>query len=111
MPTFPPTPPEHGSTRRPFVGRRAELNLLRDRLPGGGLVVITGDPGIGKTRLVEELAIEAERGGLVVRWGRCWEGDGAPAFWPWTQILRAHVLGLAPTALAALPTGVRRELA
>jgi tetratricopeptide (TPR) repeat protein len=87
--------------RRPFVGRRRELDLLRGHL-GGGLVVVTGDPGIGKTRLAEELAAYAEREGAVVRWGRCWEGDGAPAFWPWIQILRDEARAAGPGSRAAL---------
>jgi len=41
-----------------------------------------------KTRLAEEISSDAERAGAKVAWGRCWEGGGAPAFWPWTQALR-----------------------
>ncbi len=76
--------------RRPFVGRRAELEVLRAHLGRGRLIVVTGEPGIGKTRLAEEFAAEAAAGGAAVHWGRCWEGDGAPAFWPWIQIARDH---------------------
>lgn len=74
--------------RRPFVGRERELDELRTHLGRAGLVIVTGDPGIGKTRLTEEFTAEAEANGARVHWGRCWEGDGAPAFWPWIQILR-----------------------
>ena len=82
---------EQGSdSRRPFVGRSGELEALRSRLGRAGLIMLTGDPGIGKTRLAEEFAAEAQRHGAVVRWGRCWEGEGAPAFWPWIQIIRDH---------------------
>lgn len=88
--------------RRPFVGRRRELDLLRGHLDSGGLVIVTGDPGIGKTRLAEEFATHAEEHGAVVRWGRCWEGDGAPAFWPWIQILREEARSAPPSALPAL---------
>ena len=49
--------------RRPFVGRRAELEVLRTHLGRGRLIVVTGDPGIGKTRLAEEFAAEAEARG------------------------------------------------
>src|SRR5262245_37389608 len=76
-----------------FVGRLAELSALRRRvddviLGKGGLLLIGGEPGIGKTRLVEETADYAQGRAVHVLWGRSWEGEGAPAFWPWLQILR-----------------------
>ena len=49
----------------------------------GGVVLLAGEPGIGKTRLAEELAAQATAREAYVLWGRCWEGEGAPAFWPW----------------------------
>ena len=55
----------------------------------GSLVLITGEPGIGKTALVTRFADEAAACGVRVAWGRCAEGEGVPAFWPWTQVLRA----------------------
>ncbi|MEO7435963.1 MAG: AAA family ATPase, partial [Candidatus Binatia bacterium] len=88
--------------RRPFVGRRRELDLLRGHLGSGGLVIVTGDPGIGKTRLAEEFSAHAEEHGAVIRWGRCWEGDGAPAFWPWIQILRDEARSAPASGLAAI---------
>jgi len=69
----------------------------------GGVVLVAGEPGIGKTRLVEELAAQASGRGVLVLWGRCWEGEGAPAFWPWVQVVRAYVQ-------AADPTALRREM-
>jgi predicted ATPase len=74
--------------QRAFVGRERELielrQGLRDILAGAGsLFLISGEPGIGKTRLAEELAAEARTGDARVIWGRCWAGDGAPAYWPW----------------------------
>src|SRR5262245_12315143 len=69
----------------------AELRRALDATAAGrgALVLLVGEPGIGKTRTLEELAAEARRAG--VRWlpGRCAEGEGAPAFWPFVQILRA----------------------
>jgi hypothetical protein len=78
--------------RGPIVGRRAELEVLDSALADaragqGGIVLLIGEPGIGKSRLVEEVAQRA-RGAQVV-WGRAWEAGGAPAYWPWTQVLRA----------------------
>ena len=79
---------------RVFVGRRRELGELSagfDDAQGGRgrFFLVVGEPGIGKTRLVEEVAREAAERGAAVLWGRCWEGPGAPAYWPWTQVIRA----------------------
>src|SRR5436305_1043725 len=77
-----------------LVGRDRELAELaaglEDALGGQGrLFLIAGEPGIGKTRLAEQLARDAiDRGALVV-WGRCWEGGGAPPYWPWAQVIHA----------------------
>ena len=54
----------------------------------GRLFLNTGEPGIGKTRMAEQLASRARQRGARVLWGRCWEGGGAPAYWPWSQLLR-----------------------
>jgi tetratricopeptide (TPR) repeat protein len=75
-----------------FVGRRTELERLSEawaeaRRGAGSFVVLSGEPGIGKTRLAEELARRARSDGNVA-WGRSWEGEGTPAYWPWLQILR-----------------------
>jgi tetratricopeptide (TPR) repeat protein len=85
----------------PFVGRAAELAellaALDDAFAGrGALLLLRGEPGIGKTRLAEELAARAEARGARAAWGRCWEGEGAPAYWPWVQILRAAPFGPLP---------------
>jgi DNA-binding SARP family transcriptional activator len=79
-----------------FVGRERELALLdgalaRARGGRGGLVLLSGEAGIGKSRLTEELAGRASSLGVRVLWGRCWEAGGAPAYWPWVQALRAYV--------------------
>jgi hypothetical protein len=78
----------------PFVGREQELGLLTARLSGamagqGGVVLIGGEPGIGKTRLADQLSTQARERGARVLWGRCLDGEGAPAFWPWVQVIRA----------------------
>jgi DNA-binding CsgD family transcriptional regulator/tetratricopeptide (TPR) repeat protein len=87
-----------------FVGRERELALLRthmDRALGGkgGLVLLTGEPGIGKTRAADELARLARLQRAKVLWGRCLEGEGAPVLWPWTQILRTYVRERDPGSL------------
>ena len=97
-----PEPAEVGhqaSGRRPggvFVGREHEiealLRALGDALAGHGrLLVIGGEPGIGKSRLAEELASAATESRAEVLWGRCWEAGGAPPYWPWAQAIRSHV--------------------
>jgi len=57
------------------------------------MLLIAGEPGIGKTRLAERVAAAAMKQGADVLWGRCWEGEGAPAFWPWVQIARSYMRG------------------
>ena len=79
-----------------FVGRERELAEFRtafdDALAGRmSVFLIAGEPGIGKTRLADELTSLAQARGAKVRWGRCWEAGGAPAYWPWVQALRAHI--------------------
>ena len=79
-----------------FVGREREMQTLRSRIDEaidgrGSLVLVSGEPGIGKTRLLTEASKYAESKEMTVLWGRCWEGEGAPAFWPWVQILRQAV--------------------
>jgi DNA-binding CsgD family transcriptional regulator/tetratricopeptide (TPR) repeat protein len=53
----------------------------------GSLVLVSGEPGIGKTRLVEQLARAVMDAGRRVLWAACWDGDGVPAFWPWTRLV------------------------
>lgn len=87
---------EQGTSVAPgsaFIGRERELAELVAGLPAarggrGSLFLIRGDAGIGKTRLAEELTRRAAEQGTAVVWGRCIEGAGAPAFWPWLQLLR-----------------------
>ncbi|MDP9867941.1 MULTISPECIES: AAA family ATPase [Streptosporangium] len=69
-----------------LVGRGAESELLRRAIVADGhrVVLVAGEPGIGKTSLAEDAARHAAR---VVS-GRCWYGTGAPPFWPWTQVVR-----------------------
>ena len=80
------------ATRFPLVGRTDDVAALRTDLASvhagrGRVALVAGEPGVGKTRLVEEIANEAAEAGAIVVWGRCYEGRGAPAFWPWVQII------------------------
>ncbi|HJP65440.1 MAG TPA: AAA family ATPase, partial [Actinomycetota bacterium] len=82
-----------GADARPFVGRAAEVDQLKGALSAatdghGSLVLISGEPGIGKSRLIATIAELAEAKGWAVLVGRCWEGGGAPAYWPWIQVVR-----------------------
>jgi tetratricopeptide (TPR) repeat protein len=88
-----------------FVGRERELFELGTALDEaesgrGSLFLLVGEPGIGKSRLADELAARARGRGFLVLWGRCWEAGGAPAYWPWIQALRAHVRTAEPADLA-----------
>ena len=89
-----------------FVGRKRELAELRRGLDDiqrghGSLFLISGEPGIGKTALTDQLAAGvAERDARVLS-GRCWESGGAPAYWPWVQCLRTLVRESEPGRLAA----------
>ncbi len=79
-----------------FVGRDQEAKQLRSRLEEifsgqGRIVLLAGEPGVGKTRLAEELATYGKLRGARVLWGRCYEGEGAPAYWPWRQAVRSYL--------------------
>ncbi|MGH7820014.1 MAG: ATP-binding protein, partial [Candidatus Binatia bacterium] len=85
-----------GSGDRGFIGRTRELAELEAALDDvhsarGKIYLLAGEPGIGKTRLADEIGRRAASRSFMVLWGRCWEGGGSPANWPWTQILRSLV--------------------
>ena len=69
--------------------RRRLRAALDDALDGRGRVVlVAGEPGIGKTALLGALADDAADMSVIVAWGQCWDDSMAPAFWPWMQVLR-----------------------
>ncbi len=78
-----------------LAGRDEELAALRglvDQVVAGSgsspaFVALTGEPGIGKSRLAIELATYADECGVAIAWGRCSQDDGAPALWPWATVL------------------------
>jgi hypothetical protein len=92
-------PGTHGRT--PFVGRERELALLNARLAQarqgeGGAVFVAGDPGIGKSRLLAELAAEARVDGWLVLTGSAYEIDGAAPYLPFSDALRQYLQDLGP---------------
>ena len=79
-----------------FVGRQREMGELKacleDALSGRGrLVTLVGEPGIGKTRTAQELTTYARLRQAQVLWGRCYEEQGMPPYWPWVQAIRSYV--------------------
>ncbi|MFY9586378.1 MAG: AAA family ATPase, partial [Actinomycetota bacterium] len=81
-----------------LVGREREIALLREAVDHAASgrarsVLLAGEPGIGKSALADEAAVYATKSGALTLWGSCWEGEGAPAFWPWVQIIRAYAAG------------------
>ncbi len=78
------------SPPQPLVGREQELATLRDRLAAslagqGGLVLLSGEAGVGKTALAEALCHEAAQQGAQVLVGRCYDLSETPPYGPWTE--------------------------
>ncbi|HLM30841.1 MAG TPA: AAA family ATPase [Solirubrobacterales bacterium] len=97
-----------------FVGREHELEemraVLEDALHGQGrLLLLTGDPGIGKTRTAEQLATYARVRGARVHWGRCHQGEGAPPYWPFTEAIRDYIAEADPVGLQCSSEAGRRS--
>lgn len=83
------SPPSPGQ----LVGRQRELAEARAMVDtglagAGGLLLVSGEAGIGKTRFVEELAAGVRPRARVL-WGACWADPGTPAYWPWRGVLQA----------------------
>lgn len=64
-------------------------------------VMVSGSAGMGKTTLIRD-AVETVAAGALLGWGTCWHGEGAPAFWPWTQALDDLASAVGPTETARL---------
>jgi tetratricopeptide (TPR) repeat protein len=107
-PSVPPSGPLSPlSPRTVWLGRDRELVDLEagveEILAGrGALFAVTGEPGIGKTRLADELGRSGVARGVRVHWGRAFEAGGAPSYWPFVQILRGMCQGLEPVAVVSL---------
>jgi serine/threonine protein kinase/class 3 adenylate cyclase len=102
-----------------FVGREKELERLRKAFDNavaghGGLVMLVGEPGIGKTRTTQELETYAKMRGAQVLWGRTHESAGAPPYFPWlqagNQYVAAHVDDLPTLITPHMPPGATAEL-
>ncbi len=81
-----------------FVGRRPQLDQLRGALEAtlsgrARLVLVAGEPGVGKTTLVEQLVSEAKVRGAEVLWGRSYEGEIGAPYLAFAECFRAHVRG------------------
>ena len=86
------TPIPSPSRRAGFVGRATELGELHRALErlasgGGSVVLISGEPGVGKTRLTEQFIAEARAAGCLTLVGHCYETEGTPSYIPWVEIL------------------------
>ena len=83
------------------MGRAAECDQLvaglTEAFQGRGqLFLISGEPGIGKTRMADEICAIARARGMRVLWGRCWEPGDSPPYWPWIEVLRGFISGQPP---------------
>jgi tetratricopeptide (TPR) repeat protein len=79
-----------------FIGRDDEIAQLEAALEHaisgrGRLVLLSGPPGIGKSRLTAEFIQKTNAKGVTILLGRSWEAGGAPSYWPWVQAIRGHL--------------------
>src|SRR3954471_17777894 len=86
------------AARSVLIGRVEVLEVLLSatqdpRAGASRLLLVTGEPGMGKTRLLHEATSRSPELGVRAVRATCWDGDGTPAFWPWTQILRGCAEG------------------
>ena len=100
----------------PLIGRERELGELRADLDAaldgsGRVVLLGGEPGIGKTRLVSALTDDAAARDVPVWWGRGWEDGSAPAFWTWNSALRRWMDQVGDDVVAAAAGPWRDDLA
>ena len=74
-----------------FVGREHELELLLESFAthSGGITQVTGQAGIGKSRLLEEFIAKIDKSNTRVVWVHCSIDEGTPPLWPWIQVLRS----------------------
>jgi DNA-binding SARP family transcriptional activator len=92
-PTKEASPGSPAGTSRPFEVHKVQLDRMQLRIADaadgrGGVVVLVGEPGVGKTTLAERAAEMAAGAGLCSVWSRCLDASSAPAYWPWVQLFR-----------------------
>lgn len=86
--------------RQPLVGREAEIHQLEEMLRRvktgyGSVVILSGEQGIGKTRLAEEVMIRARAKGMQVLYGAAYEQEGHLPYGPFVEAIRSALAGLA----------------
>lgn len=87
-----------------LVGRDPQMHLLAERIRGahagrGGVLLLEGEPGLGKTRLLEwSLVRMVDSGGLALR-GRCLQAEGSPPFLPMVEVLEQLIRTCPESAL------------
>lgn len=105
-----------GSGTPCLVGRsevvRALDALVADAMGGGTTVVVSGPGGIGKSAVARAVADRVEQRGGAVVWAPCRDAEGAPALWPWAEVLRGCVprLDRAEPAVSPRPAELLRRL-
>ena len=67
----------------------------------GGLVLVGGEPGVGKTTLVRQLIREAEHRGALAVFGRCYESEGAVPYSPFVEMLEQALAIMPPEIVRA----------
>jgi len=82
-----------------LVDRLTEMDLISKRLEGAGAghgccIAISGEPGIGKTRLAQAATAAARAKGFGVYWSQCHDGQYIPPYWPWKQLVRELIKNL-----------------
>ncbi|MBN1661280.1 MAG: AAA family ATPase, partial [Anaerolineae bacterium] len=103
-------------TRTVLVGRAEELAFLEDcwraaAAAGPSLVLLSGEAGVGKTRLVEEFAHRLRSQGTHVIWGRCYEFERMLPYQPIADALRTVLPNLTSSQLQSVPTWTLAEIA
>ncbi|MEU8074579.1 BTAD domain-containing putative transcriptional regulator [Catellatospora citrea] len=98
------------ASRTGLIGRVHELGVLHDAVRAAldgktAVVIVEGEPGIGKTRLLKEMTADADAAGASVLWGMCIEDEGAPSMWPWVAMVGELVNGLPGESQAAWLVG------
>jgi class 3 adenylate cyclase/tetratricopeptide (TPR) repeat protein len=113
-------------SRTPFVGREGEMSRIKGKLGEarsgrGALVMLVGEPGIGKSRMIEEFIEHARGDGAAVLFGACFEGEWVPPYAPFAEALDGYVkeaavealqtdLGHGAAAIARLAPSLRERL-